>query len=248
MVWYRKLSRRSEHRLAMLKNMVTSLIKHDSIVTTIAKAKELRRVADWMVTHAKQGDLHHRRQANVWVQEKEMLKRLFDEAPVRFEGRAGGYTRIQRIGTRQGDAAPMARISFVEWTNSKDSELFLAKRAERQEHEEKIREEARTIYLKHKGGTHIDDVKAIARTLHKCTNRTDIKNLKAAMALVQSKVDRIRDTGAHFTPNPHPHSPHVKPTDETILNHTDGQKFTYIRRNLINKHGGRGITLPPLSS
>merc|ERR1712164_108766 len=110
-VAFRKLNRTSAHREAMMRTMVTQLIKHDAIKTTLPKAKELRRIADQMVTLAKKGTLHHRRQAAAVIREEVVVEKLFTEAPLRFADREGGYTRVQRlINNRYGDNAPMARI------------------------------------------------------------------------------------------------------------------------------------------
>ena len=111
---FRKLNRTSEHRLAMLRNMVTSLIRHDRICTTVPKAKELRRVADQMVTLGKKGDLAARRKAAGYVRDKESLTKLFSVLAPRYEDRAGGYTRVLRDGNRYGDNAPMAYIEYVD--------------------------------------------------------------------------------------------------------------------------------------
>ncbi len=97
----------------MFRNMVTSLFKHDKIRTTDAKAKELRKWADNMVTLAKRGDLHARRQALSVIQEKDVVHKLFDEAQERFGAVAGGYTRITKLGLRSGDAASMSLIELV---------------------------------------------------------------------------------------------------------------------------------------
>ncbi|MDY0163646.1 50S ribosomal protein L17 [Desulfobotulus sp.] len=109
-----KLNRTSSHRDAMFRNMVTSMIKHGQIRTTDVKAKELRRWVDKMITLAKRGDLHARRQALAVIREKDVVHRLFAEAKERFGHRAGGYTRIVKLGHRPGDAAPMAMIEFVD--------------------------------------------------------------------------------------------------------------------------------------
>lgn len=109
----RKLGRTSEHRKAMLRNMVTSLLEHERIVTTVPKAKEARRVVDKMITLAKRGDLHARRQAHSYIQSKDVVAKLFDEIQAQFTTRQGGYTRIIRTGTRNGDAAPMAILELV---------------------------------------------------------------------------------------------------------------------------------------
>ena len=108
-----KLNRTTSHRQAMFRNMVTSLLKHDRIKTTDAKAKELRRWADHIITLAKRGDLHARRQAMSIVREKEVVHKLFEEAEKRFGSIKGGYTRIVKIGTRPGDAAPVSLIELV---------------------------------------------------------------------------------------------------------------------------------------
>ena len=110
----RKLNRTSAHRLAMFRNMVTSLFRHERIMTTDAKAKELRRYADKLITLGKRGDLHARRQAFQLVRDEEVLRKLFSDLGERFRGRPGGFTRIIKIGMRQGDAAPMSVIELVD--------------------------------------------------------------------------------------------------------------------------------------
>jgi len=108
-----KLNRTSSHRNAMFRNMVTSLFKHERICTTDAKAKELRRWADNLITLAKRGDLHARRQALAIVREKDVVYKLFDEVAGRFTNISGGYTRIVKLGRRPGDAAPVSLIELV---------------------------------------------------------------------------------------------------------------------------------------
>ena len=108
-----KLNRTTSHRLAMFRNMVTSLFKHERIRTTGPKAKELRRLADHLITLAKRGDLHARRQALAVIREKDVVHKLFDEANEKFGHSAGGYTRIVKLGRRAGDAAPMALIELI---------------------------------------------------------------------------------------------------------------------------------------
>lgn len=108
-----KLSRTASHRKAMFRNMVTSLLKYDRIQTTGAKAKELRRWADHMITLAKRGDLHARRQALAIVTEKEVVHKLFENAAERFGAISGGYTRIVKLGRRPGDAAPVSLVELV---------------------------------------------------------------------------------------------------------------------------------------
>ena len=110
----RKLNRTSSHRKAMFANMAASLIEHEQIVTTLPKAKEMRSVADKLITLAKRGDLHSRRQAISQVRNVEQVKKLFDELGPRYKERPGGYTRVLKAGFRFGDNAPMAVIEFVD--------------------------------------------------------------------------------------------------------------------------------------
>jgi large subunit ribosomal protein L17 len=112
----RRLDRTTEHRTAMLKNMVTSLFRHEKIVTTTPKAKELKRYADKVITLAKRGTPHARRLAHVEVRDVEVLNKLFGTLAPRFKARAGGYTRIVKVGRRTGDNAEMAVIELVERT------------------------------------------------------------------------------------------------------------------------------------
>jgi large subunit ribosomal protein L17 len=110
----RKLSRSSSHRKALLRNMVTSLLEHEQIRTTDAKAKELRGVADRMITLGKRGTLHARRQALQTIRSKDVASKLFDELADRYRERPGGYTRVIKLGQRPGDAAPMSIIELVD--------------------------------------------------------------------------------------------------------------------------------------
>ena len=109
----RKLGRTSSHRAAMMRNIVTSLLDMERIVTTVPKAKEVRRVAEQMITLGKRGDLHARRQAMSYIQSKAVVAKLFDQLSSQYADRQGGYTRIIRTGSRLGDAAPMAIIELV---------------------------------------------------------------------------------------------------------------------------------------
>ena len=111
----RKLSRNSAHRMAMLRNIVTSLLEHERIVTTLPKAKEARREAEKMITLGKRGDLHARRQAAAYIRSKSIVTKLFDTLAPQYAERPGGYTRIIRTGNRPGDAAPMALIALVNY-------------------------------------------------------------------------------------------------------------------------------------
>jgi len=112
----RRLDRTTEHRTAMFRNLVTSLFRHERIVTTTPKAKEIKRFADGFITLAKKGTAHARRLANRDVRDVEVLNKLFETLGPRFKDRPGGYTRIVRVGRRAGDAAEMAMIELVERT------------------------------------------------------------------------------------------------------------------------------------
>jgi large subunit ribosomal protein L17 len=108
-----KLGITTSHRKAMLRNMVTSLLKYEKIQTTETRAQELKKVADKMITLGKRGDLHARRQAASYVREREMVGKLFGELSERYRERLGGYTRIVHSGRRAGDNAPMSIIELM---------------------------------------------------------------------------------------------------------------------------------------
>jgi large subunit ribosomal protein L17 len=109
----RQLSRTSTHRAATLRNLATSLFRHERIETTTAKAKELRPYAERLITLARKGDLHARRLAGRKIQDRVVLGKLFDEIAPRYAERPGGYTRILKLGNRKGDAAEMSLIELV---------------------------------------------------------------------------------------------------------------------------------------
>lgn len=113
MAIYRKLGRPSAHRNMMLRNLVTSLLKHGRIETTEARAKETKKIAEKMITLAKRGDLHARRQVLAYVTEKEVVKNVFDDIAPKYEDRNGGYTRMYKLGPRRGDAAPMVILELI---------------------------------------------------------------------------------------------------------------------------------------
>ncbi|HLR65922.1 50S ribosomal protein L17 [Virgibacillus alimentarius] len=115
----RKLGRRTEDRMALLRNLASDLIIHERIETTEAKAKELKSIVDKMITLGKRGDLHARRQASAFLYNQEadennnVIQKLFDDVAARYEDRQGGYTRVLKLGDRQGDGAAMAIIELV---------------------------------------------------------------------------------------------------------------------------------------
>jgi large subunit ribosomal protein L17 len=110
----RKLNRTSSHRLAMLRNMIASLLRHEVIKTTLPKAKELRRVAEPILTLGKNPSLANRRLAFARLRDREMVTKLFDELGPRYATRNGGYSRILKFGFRKGDNAPMALIELLD--------------------------------------------------------------------------------------------------------------------------------------
>jgi large subunit ribosomal protein L17 len=110
----RQLSRNSSHRKAMLRNMAVSLFRHELIKTTVAKSKEIRRVAEPILTLAKKDTVANRRRAFAALRDKDIVKKLFEELGPRYEGRPGGYLRIMKCGFRAGDTAPMAYVEMVD--------------------------------------------------------------------------------------------------------------------------------------
>ena len=111
---FRKLNRTATHRSALFASLATALIKHEQIVTTLPKAKDLRRVADRLITLAKKGDLHARRLAYARIRDEAMVAKLFNTLGPRYAERPGGYTRVMKAGFRYGDSAPMAVIELVD--------------------------------------------------------------------------------------------------------------------------------------
>jgi large subunit ribosomal protein L17 len=111
---FRKLNRTATHRSALFASLASALIKHEQIVTTLPKAKDLRRVADRLITLAKRGDLHARRLAFARIRDEAMVAKLFNTLGPRYAERPGGYTRVMKAGFRYGDSAPMAVIELVD--------------------------------------------------------------------------------------------------------------------------------------
>ncbi|BAK81758.1 50S ribosomal protein L17 [Candidatus Arthromitus sp. SFB-rat-Yit] len=113
MAWQRKLGRPTNQRIAMIKNLVTSFLKHGKITTTLGRAKETQSLAEKMITLAKKGDLHARRQILSIVKEKEVVSVLFSEVAPKYQERNGGYTRVVKLGARKGDGSEMAILELV---------------------------------------------------------------------------------------------------------------------------------------
>jgi len=151
----RKLSRHTQHRELMFRNMLVSLLQHERIKTTWAKGKELRSWADRMISLGKKGTLHARRRAFALLRDKGMVKKLFDEIAPKLKDRAGGYTRVYKLGWRQGDAAPLSLVELVTFAHpeeKKKSTITKAKevlgkvtpkKKEKAEKKEKIKEKAK---------------------------------------------------------------------------------------------------------
>ena len=136
-----KLGRTSAHRRAMFRNMVTSLLREERVETTVTKAKEARRVAERVITFAKRGDLHARRQAARVVRDPAVLKKLFDEIGPRYAERPGGYTRILKTGFRAGDNAPMSILELVDRAVTTDAD-DAAEEAPKKKTQKKLKESA----------------------------------------------------------------------------------------------------------
>lgn len=134
----RKLGRTTAHREMLLRNLLTSLFHYEKIVTTEAKAKELRKLADKVITLAKRGDLHARRQAAEVVQDESVLKKLFDSIGGRYKDRNGGYTRLTKLEYRMGDGAPLAAIELAEVGASLEPLAKPAKRRSRRGEKGKV--------------------------------------------------------------------------------------------------------------
>lgn len=111
----RKLGRTTSHRQAMFRNQVTSLLEHGRIKTTLAKAKELRPIAERLITRGRQDSVHARRMVGRWVRDRSVVRKLFEDVAPRFTDRPGGYTRILKLGPRKGDAAEMAYLELVDF-------------------------------------------------------------------------------------------------------------------------------------
>jgi len=206
-----KLNRTSSHRKAMFRNMVTSLFKHERIRTTDVKAKELRRWADNLITLAKRGDVHARRQALSIVREKDVVHKLFAEAKEKYGAVSGGYTRIVKLGRRPGDAAPISLIELVfseedkKKKKTKKKEKVAIKRkevAEKKETveekaeekkeavtEEKAAEESKEILDKEE-----DETEAAAEMKPEPTSEdSDDKHEEQAEALVESEETEVKE-------------------------------------------------------
>ena len=138
----RKLSRTSSHRLAMFRNLVTSVLEHERVMTTDAKAKEIRRWVDWMITLGKKGDLAARRQALRVIRDKSVVHKLFADLAPRYQNVNGGYSRVIKIGYRRGDGAPMSMIELIDFETLEKKRPGKKKKKEKARVEEAVTEAA----------------------------------------------------------------------------------------------------------
>ncbi len=180
-----KLNRTSSHRDAMFRNMVTSLFKHERIRTTDVKAKELRRWADNLITLAKRGDVHARRQALSIIREKDVVHKLFAEAAERYGAVSGGYTRIVKLGRRPGDAAPISLIELL------SPEVDKKKKKTKKKKKVKPAVEKKQVAEK-------KEVKETAAAEEKVSAEEEVKGKKEDMAL---KEDASEDKAAALEPD-----------------------------------------------
>lgn len=178
----RKLNRTTSHRLAMFRNMVTSLLQHERVYTTDAKAKEIRRWADWMITLGKRGDLHARRQALQVVRDKNVVAKLFSDLAQRYQARSGGYTRTVKVGFRPGDGAPISIIELV------------AGETEKKKKKRKGKKEAAAAPARKKG--------APAKLAKEKKEKKGKKEKEAAPPAETSQPEESKGSGAHPQPTP----------------------------------------------
>lgn len=141
----RKLNRTASHRKALIRNLANQLFEHKEIRTTTAKAKEARITIERLITYAKKGDTHHRRLAFSFLQQKESIKTLFDEIAPTFSERQGGYTRVIKLGRRQGDGAPMAILQLVGFETLADTSKPEKKKKSRKKVEKAPEHDVKTV-------------------------------------------------------------------------------------------------------
>jgi len=200
-----KLNRTPSHRNAMFRNMVTSLLKYERIRTTGAKAKEIRRWADHLITLAKRGDLHARRQALAIVREKEVVHKLFEQADERFGAVSGGYTRVIKLGKRSGDAAPMSLVELIALQDTKK------KKAKKKKTKTEGRQKKKTADKKAPAAAEavkIDKKEKIsAKTKVESTDKKEVaevetqkKSVKGAAAKTKDEPSKVKTESAKAKP------------------------------------------------
>lgn len=171
----RKLKRTSSHRLALLRSLATSLLKHKKIKTTVAKAKELRTFVEPMITRAKENTVHARRVINADIKDRAVVKELFDEIVAKVGDRPGGYTRIVKLGQRKGDAAEMAIIELVDYSGIVKPKTSKSSKEETKPIEEKATEAKEEKKEKKTSKPRAKKVKEETETKEKKTKKTSKK-------------------------------------------------------------------------
>ena len=170
-----KLNRTPSHRHAMFRNMVTSLLKHNRIRTTGARAKEVSRWADQLITLAKRGDLHARRQALSIVREKDVVHKLFEQADERFGAVSGGYTRVIKLGKRPGDAASMSMVELIALEGTKKK-----KKAKKKKTKSEGSQKKEAVDQKAPAAAKADEKeKASAKTKDEATDKKEVAEVEA---------------------------------------------------------------------
>ena len=165
----RKLSRHTQHRQLMFRNMLVSLLQHERIRTTLAKGKEFRSWADRMISLGKKGTLHARRQAFALLRNHEMVKKLFDEIAPKLKGREGGYTRIYKLGWRQGDGAPLSLVELATFSHPEEKKKSPVTKA---------KETLEKVVPKKKGKEEIEEKKGKKEKKEKIEKKGEVKEKK----------------------------------------------------------------------
>jgi large subunit ribosomal protein L17 len=195
-----KLNRTPSHRNAMFRNMVTSLLKHERIRTTGAKAKEIRRWADQLITLAKRGDLHARRQALAIVREKEVVHKLFEQADERFGAVSGGYTRVIKLGKRPGDAAPMSLVELIALQDTKK------KKAKKKKTKTEGRQKKKAVDKKAPAAAEAVKIdkkeKTSAKTKVESTDKKEVAEVEAQKISVKGAAAKTKDEPSKAKPEP----------------------------------------------
>ena len=193
-----KLNRTASHRHAMFRNMVTSLLKHDRIRTTGARAMEVRRWADHLITLAKRGDLHARRQALSIVREKDVVHKLFEQAGERFGAVSGGYTRVIKLGKRPGDAASMSMVELIALEGTKKK-----KKAKKKKTKSEGRQKKEAVDQKAPAAAKADEKeKASAKTKDEATDKKEVAEVEA-----KTKKPTVKGAAAKTSDEPSKEKP-----------------------------------------
>jgi large subunit ribosomal protein L17 len=205
-----KLNRTASHRNAMFRNMVTSLLKHDRIRTTGARAMEVRRWADHLITLAKRGDLHARRQALSIVREKDVVHKLFEQADERFGAVSGGYTRVIKLGKRPGDAASMSMVELIALEGTKKKKKAKKKKTKSEGKQKKAAvdqkapaaEKASKTDEKEKASVKTKDEATDKKEVAEVEAKTKKPTVKGAAAKTSDEPSKVKTESAKAKPEP----------------------------------------------